>query len=111
MGTIDRNIKPDYKRIYQDILDKKYPDKKEECKVLLGKKELTLLDIIRLNEKIFGTADKENETFNQQHRSYDRQAITEILDYQKKNKLNNSQLANHFKLSRNTVAKWRKMFF
>ncbi len=54
MGTIDKNTKPDYKCIYQDILDRKYPHKKEECKAMLGKKELTLLDIISLNEKIFG---------------------------------------------------------
>jgi hypothetical protein len=33
-----------------------------------------------------------------------------MLDYQKKNKLTNSQLAKHFKLSRNTVTKWKRLF-
>ncbi|REC78109.1 helix-turn-helix domain-containing protein [Chryseobacterium elymi] len=111
MRIIDTNTKPDYNRIYQDILDSKYPHKKEECRTLLEKKELSLLDIIQLNDTIFGTKNMETEAFNQQHRSYDRQTIFEILDYQKKNKLSNSQLARHFKLSRNTVAKWKKMYF
>ncbi|HUH25918.1 MAG TPA: helix-turn-helix domain-containing protein [Flavobacterium sp.] len=47
---------------------------------------------------------------NQKYRSYDKATIIEILNYQKKNGLNNTQLANHFKLSRNTVAKWERLF-
>lgn len=102
-------MSPDYKRIFIDILQKKYPHKKEECKTLLNKKKLSVLDIIELNQRIFGK-NKESEQFNQKHRTYNKPDILNILDYQKKHKLNNSQLAKHFKLSRNTVAKWRKMF-
>lgn len=102
-------VTPDYKNIYEDILEKKYPHKKEECKTLLSKKKLSVLNIIELNERIFGTY-KESEQFNQKHRSYSKSDILSILDYQKKYKLNNSQLANHFRLSRNTVTKWRKVF-
>lgn len=101
---------PDYHRIYNDIIDKKYPEKKEACKALLNKKELSVLDIIELNNKIFGLPDRATETFNQKHRSYDTSAILKILDYQKTYKLNNSELAQHFKLSRNTVTKWKKLF-
>lgn len=101
---------PDYKRIYSDIIDIKYPDRKEACKVLLDKPNLSVLDVIEINEKIFGTGCKATAVFNQKHRSYNRSTIFEILNYQKNNKLNNTQLAMHFKLSRNTIAKWKKIF-
>jgi len=101
---------PDYKTIYTDILHSKFPDKKEECLPLLKKKNLSAIDILRLNRKIFGSTGKEALTENQKHRSYTKSDILYLLDYQKKHKLNNSQLARHFKLSRNSVAKWKKMF-
>lgn len=101
--------KPDYKRIYSDIITKKFLHKKEECETLLSKETLSVLDIIKLNQKIFGM-DKESEEINQRYRSYNKSDIDKMLDYQKKNKLNNTELAKHFKLSRNTVAKWKRIF-
>lgn len=104
-------LTPDYKRIYTDIIAMKFPDKKTECEVLLNKPDLSVLDVIELNNKVFGIAtDRPTEIFNQKHHSYKRNDILKILDYQKKHTLNNSQLAKHFKLSRNTVAKWKKLF-
>lgn len=103
---MDRQVqisKPDYKRIYSDILSKKYPEKKDECTSLFEKQNFSGLDVIWLNEKIFGSDSP-------RHRSYSKSDILIILDYQQKHKLNNSQLAIHFSLSRNTVAKWKKMF-
>ncbi len=101
---------PDYKAIYNDIIHKKYPHKIQECLVFLEKRKLSAIDIIALNTKVFGKSDKISEKFNQEHRSYSKSDIFQILDYQKKHKLNNIQLANHFKISRNTVAKWKKIF-
>lgn len=103
-------MRPDYHNIYTDIINKKHPDKKEVCKFLLEKEYLSSMDIIELNKKIFGLHDKQTEVFNQKHRSYEESDILQILNYQKKHKCNNKQLANHFKLSRNTVTKWKKMF-
>ncbi|WP_179473315.1 helix-turn-helix domain-containing protein [Chryseobacterium sp. H1D6B] len=100
---------PNYKRIFEDIIKMKYPGKKEKCSNILYKKELLALDIIKLNQIIFGIQDKESFMFNQSHRSYSTKTIFEILDYQKKNKLNNSETAAHFKMSRNTIAKWKKL--
>lgn len=100
---------PDYKRIYNDIIITKYPDKREKCQPLLKKQQLSALDIIKLNSLIFDKGSREDLAFNQRHKSYSYSAIREILEYQVKNKLNNTQLANHFKLSRNTVAKWRRL--
>ena len=103
--------RPDYKRIYCDILNKKYPQKKEECQYLLQKEgDLSAIEILRLNKKIFGSSDKNILADNQKYRSYSQSDIIQILEYQKKHNLNNTQLSNHFKLSRNTVAKWRKQF-
>lgn len=100
---------PDYKRIYSDLIEEKFPDKKE-CRVILNKEKLSELDIIKLNMILFNDNNKETAVFNQMHRSYNKKTILEILQYQRKNQLNNTQLANHFKLSRNTVAKWKKIF-
>lgn len=101
---------PNYKRIYNDIIARDHPHKQDQCKTILKKADLSMLDVIKLNNIIFGIKDKETLVFNQMHRSYDKSTILEILDYQDKNNLNNTQLANHFKLSRNTVTKWKKHF-
>lgn len=75
---------PDYQRIYNDIIIKKFPDKITCCRQLLQKKNLSVVDILKLNEKIFGIPDKENFAASQRHRSYRKADIYEILDYQKK---------------------------
>lgn len=101
---------PDYKKIYNDILHKKYPHKISICQGILSKKILSTLDIITLNKIIFGEQDKEAAIFDQRHRSYCDETIKEILEYQKEYHLNNTQIALKFKLSRNSVAKWRKKY-
>ncbi|MFP3593247.1 helix-turn-helix domain-containing protein [Chryseobacterium sp. SIMBA_038] len=101
---------PDYKRIFNDMIQMKFPEKEKECQNILSKKELSSLDILHLNEKIFGTEDRETQIFNQSHRSYDKETVIEILELQKKNNLNNSELARDLKMSRNTITKWKKMF-
>ena len=97
---------PNYKEIYLDILKKKYPEKLDRCMPILQKSNLNSLDVVHLNEIIFG---KETTIKSQVHKSYDPETITEILNYQNKNRLSDSQLAKHFRISRNTVAKWKKM--
>ena len=98
--------KPNYKQIYTDILDTKYLAKKENCKDILKKEELSAMDVLELNKRIFGETGNEN----QRYRSYSKSDILEILDYQDENQLNNVELANHYRLSRNTVAKWKRQF-
>lgn len=103
-------MKPNYKNIYTDILLKKFPHKQQACLSILNKTDLSDLDVIELNKMIFGKKSQETERQNQKYRSYNKTTILEILDYKIKNNLNDSQLASHFKLSRNTVSKWKKMF-
>ncbi|WP_345203138.1 helix-turn-helix domain-containing protein [Chryseobacterium ginsengisoli] len=101
---------PDYKRIYSDMIDLKYPEKKQICNHLLLKNTLSTLDIIEISRILFDESSTENSEFNQRHRSYNKSTIFQILEYQKKHNLNNSQLAKHFKLSRNTINKWKTQF-
>lgn len=107
---IQSGLIPDYKLIYMDILNKKYPHKKEECLKLLNKKKWSVMDILELNDKIFETNSKEIPSENQKYKSYKKSDIFRILEYQKRYRLSNIQVANHFKLSRNTITKWRRLF-
>lgn len=105
------NNPPYYKKIFNDILDTKYPEKRIKCQKLLDKESLTHLDVITINKLIFGNnISSESDKSNQQHRFYSESVIIQMLKYQYVNKLSNSQLARHFKLSRNTVASWKKRF-
>jgi hypothetical protein len=101
---------PDYRKIYQDMIRMKYPEKEKLCSSILKKKNIGLLDVIRLNAIITGKGDKQKMQDNQKLKSYDRTTILKILNYQQKHHLNNTQTAGHFRLSRNTVAKWKKFF-
>jgi hypothetical protein len=106
-----KNLKtPDYKRIYRDIISRKFPHKKEECETILEKKIFSALDVITINNMIFGKENEKSDDHNYQHRSYDKAAIIEMLEFQKKNNLSNSQLSKHTRLSRNTISKWKKLF-
>ncbi|WP_223608314.1 helix-turn-helix domain-containing protein [Chryseobacterium sp. OSA05B] len=106
-----KKTNPDYKRIYEDIITYKYPEKRPLCVSILSKDFFSVKDVIKINDIIFPQSkDAHGHSENQKHRSYDKFAVMEILDYQRKNKLNNTQLAAHFSLSRNTVAKWKKHF-
>ncbi|WP_300687935.1 helix-turn-helix domain-containing protein [Chryseobacterium sp.] len=107
---MEKYSQPNYHRIYSDIIIRSFPHKKEECEKLLRKKYLSVIDILELNKKIFGAKAKETSKQNQKHRSYNKSDIIQILDYQKTHKMNNSQVAKHFGLSKNSMTKWRKIF-
>ncbi|AZB29635.1 MULTISPECIES: transposase [Chryseobacterium] len=102
--------KPDYKRIYRDLLKMKFPEKEKDCQPILQKENFSQLDVINLEIILFGKKQSEEFLNDGRHRSYDKSTIFKILDYQKKNNLNNSELAKYYGLSRNTVAKWKKHF-
>ncbi|MBB4805939.1 hypothetical protein HNP38_001211 [Chryseobacterium defluvii] len=102
-------MKPDYRQIYTDILTEKYPEKIQDQYIKHKIEHINnVMDILTINALIFGKHNHEPE--NQKLRSYDKSSILIILDYQRKNQMNNSQIANHFRLSRNTIAKWKKIY-
>ena len=101
---------PDYKQIYTDIIEEKFPEKIGDIKIMQKIEGISsVIDIITLNKMVFGEPELLIECGNQKLRSYDHKSIVNILDYQKKNKLNNTETANHFKMSRNTISKWKRI--
>lgn len=102
---------PDYKQIYTDILKEKFPEKLIDITIQNKLERLhSAIDILKFNQLIFGEPEYAVEFNNQRLRSYDEESILEILRYQKKNGLSNFQLGCHFKISRNTIAKWKMVF-
>jgi|SRR5690554_4792612 len=101
--------KPDFGKIFREMAKRKNLPESEQ-KRIAEQKEWNSLDVIETNEKLFAKHNKESLKFNQNHKAYDRKSIREILDYQKKNKLNNSETMRLFKLSRNTISKWNRLF-
>ncbi|HCC94904.1 MAG TPA: transposase [Flavobacteriaceae bacterium] len=99
--------KINYKALYLDILNETCPEKKSLCDEILNKSSLTSMDVIALNKIIFNNS-VETHSANQKFKSYSEEDIQFYLDYQTRNKLNNSELARIFNMSRNTVHKWKE---
>ncbi|GEN74043.1 helix-turn-helix domain-containing protein [Chryseobacterium lathyri] len=96
---------PNYQKIYQDLLKFKGLDKE----ITIPKLEKSI-DIIRFNDLISKRQKEKRSEITQHAKSYDEESILMLLRYQKKNNLNNTQLANEFRLSRNSVSKWKKIY-
>ncbi|RQO42555.1 transposase [Chryseobacterium sp. KBW03] len=105
----EKNL-PDYVKIYSDMMTLKYPEKIKDCSHFLSKKKLSSLEVIKLNEIIFGRQSTEKNMIKGKHRSYDKETIMSILNHQKEYSLNNSELSRHYKMSRNTIKKWKDLF-
>ncbi|WP_282629036.1 helix-turn-helix domain-containing protein [Empedobacter sedimenti] len=101
-------MQPDYKKIYTLMIEKKFPEKLSECAFLLEKDQLNNFDVQSIQRILFNK--QLNFIENQQFKAYDKETMIKILTYQKENGLNNSEAASYFKMSRNTIAKWRKDF-
>lgn len=102
---------PDFQKIYSEIIKIYYPEKEKECSFYLNRSLWSSLDVITVNNILFSQkSSKEVLEFNQKHRAYDEKTIKKILKYQKTNKLNDTQVSIHFKLSRNTLLKWKRNF-
>lgn len=99
-----------YKKLYSDMIAYMYPNRLKEFQFILKKEKVNSFDIIIMQNKMLPQISKEQLEVNQRFRSYDEKTIKKILQFQKDNLLTNTQLASHFKLSRNTVAKWKKIF-
>lgn len=99
---------PNYKKIYTDLINKKFPEKKQLLSSILDKKKLSVLDVINIDSKL--PSLKEGEFKDGRFRSYDKATILQILDYQKENNCSNVQVAKEFGLSKNTITKWKKIF-
>jgi len=101
---------PNYKRIYTDLICKEFPEEKQLLE-FIKQKELTAIDIIKIDNKLCDLRKLGIVNDSQKHKAYDKSTILQILYYQEKNNLNNTQTATHFRVSRNSIAKWKKLFY
>ncbi len=98
---------PNYKIIFEDILNDLYPEKKDLCAKILSKENLNIFDILNLNKLIFGNSLNNR---NNKFKTYTEEEILYILKFKKDNKLKNIEIAEHFNLSKNTITKWMKKY-
>lgn len=97
-----------YKRIFFDLINQKFPHRQKQYQHYFLKERFTQLDVIEINQNLFGHTDNYDFETNQKFKSYALEDVYRILEYQKKNGLTNTELARKFHLSRNTVAAWKK---
>lgn len=104
------NKQPNYQKLYKEITERFHKEKSSLVTGYLEKEEWTSLDVITVNDLLFNKKRNKELEFNAKCKAYDELSIKNMLNYQKQHKLNNTQLANHFKLSRNTVTVWKKKY-
>ncbi|MEG1590364.1 helix-turn-helix domain-containing protein [Chryseobacterium sp.] len=101
-------MRPNYNRIYQDLLQQHYPEKLECPKI---KEHLDRLDsteeILKLNQRLF-KQNKETSKTNQQLKTYDKKTMMKLLAYQKKHDFSTSFMSRKYNISRTTFSKWKK---
>ncbi|MCS3529970.1 helix-turn-helix domain-containing protein [Chryseobacterium sp. JUb7] len=103
-------MRPNYTKIYHDMLQQDHPDKLKDPKIKeLLKKLNTTEDVLNFNEKIFKQS-KESQQNNQKLKTYDKKTMLKLLQYQKKHELSTSFMSKKYKISRTTIAKWKKTF-
>lgn len=103
-------MRPNYTRIYQDMLRLEHPEKLKDPKI----KELlnnlnSSEDVLNFNEKLFEQS-KEAQKNNQKLKTYDKKTMLKLLQYQKKHEFSTSYMSRKYKISRTTLAKWKKTF-
>ncbi|ROH97483.1 hypothetical protein BCF50_2330 [Chryseobacterium daecheongense] len=103
-------MRPNYNKIYHDMLKKEHPEKLKDPSIrrLLSKLHTTE-DILKFNDKLF-TQSREKQQNNQKLKTYDKQTMLKLLQYQDKHGFSTSYMSKKYKISRTTITKWRKTF-
>lgn len=103
-------MKPNYSKIYRDMLKLEYPEKLKEPKIIELLKNLnTTEDVLNFNRRIFKQS-KESEENNQKLKTYDKKTMLKLLQYQQKHGFSTSFMSKKYKISRTTITKWKKTF-
>lgn len=102
-------MKPNYSKIYHDLLLQEQPErlKDERVKELLQNLN-TSEEVIKFSENFFKPS-KESLENNQKLKTYDKETMLKIFDYQKKHGLSSNLISQQYKISRTTLAKWKKI--
>ena len=103
-------MRPNYTKIYRDMLKERNPEKLEDPKVQRLIKNLkTTEDILKFNDLVFESS-KESLRNNQKLKTYDKKTMLKLLQYQEKHGLSTIYMSKKYKISRTTIAKWKKTF-
>ena len=103
-------MRPNYSKIYHDMLRLEHPGKLEEPKIKeLLKRLNTSDDVLKFNERLFEQS-KESSKNNQKLKTYDKKTMLKLLQYQRKHGFSTSYMSKKYKISRTTIAKWKKNF-
>ena len=103
-------MRPNYTKIYQDMLKEKDPDKLKDPKIQRLIKNLkTTEDVLNFNELVFKQS-KESLEKNQKLKTYDKKTMLKLLQYQNKHNFSTNYMSKKYKISRTTIAKWKKTF-
>lgn len=103
-------MRPNYTKIYQDMLRLEHPEKLKDPKIQELLKNLNSSeDVLNFNERLFKQS-KEAQKNNQQLKTYDKKTMLKLLQYQKKHEFSTSYMSRKYKISRTTLAKWKKTF-
>lgn len=96
---------PNYSKLYMDIAS--YYDITLQPQMVHKINNINkTVDVLQINKAIF-----ESSYFSLgQANAYQMADVMHILTYKRKNKLNLSQTANHFKMSRNTLTRWERVY-
>jgi|SRR5690606_7439334 len=101
---------PDYQKIYKEITERFHPDKMDKVKTYIQKEEWTSFDVITVSNILINKKKIHGQRIDRQHKAYDEHTIKAILKHQKEYGMNNSEAARFFKISRNTIISWKKIY-
>jgi response regulator of citrate/malate metabolism len=103
-------MRPNYTKIYQDMLKAKDPEKLKDPKIQRLIKNLkTTEDVLNFNDLVFKQS-RESSQNNQKLKTYDKKTMLKLLEYQQKHNLSTNYMSKKYKISRTTIAKWKKTF-
>lgn len=92
------------------MLKQDQPEKLQDPKIQSLLKNLkTTEDVLNFNELVFKQS-KESLRNNQKLKTYDKKTMLKLLQYQKKHGFSTSFMSKKYKISRTTLAKWKKTF-
>lgn len=99
-------MRPNYKKIYQDMLRMEHPEKLKDPKIKeLLEKLHTTEDVLKFNDKLFKQSRE-----NQKLKTYDKKTMLKLLQYQKKHGHSTSYMSRKYHISRTTLSKWKMIF-
>ncbi|MCD9855717.1 hypothetical protein LUD75_13420 [Epilithonimonas sp. JDS] len=101
-------MKPNYTKIYLDLIKFRKKDDVISDSLLEKINNIKIVkDVLEIERELF---KNDNSAYNQKLRCYDEKTVKSILEHQRLNKITNTELGQKYKVSRNTIAKWRKIY-